>query len=206
LLTKAEPLISAALPSFYWRDSSSTRQLKEIEIMTTDPKNPTNASESIDPELAQLTQQCDSIDAELEKLTPEERKQRICASLGLSADASNEELEKAIEADLLADPAFPDLAEELAQAAKTSTLMTLAKEKLDESSVRVVTAMLKKYDGLAPAERRVKILALYDLGATASDVELEGAVNKEISDSFEAPISPELAQQIVTAIVDKAKA
>lgn len=82
------------------------------------------------------------------------------------------------------DPSFPDFAEELAQAAKGSTLISLPKEKLYESFVRILTNMLKKYDGLPPVERRTKIFSMYDLGADATDADLETAVRKEISKNF----------------------
>ena len=60
----------------------------------------TNPNDFIDPEFAKLIEQCDAVDSATEKLTVEERKKLICGNLGLPADASDADLQKAIEAGL----------------------------------------------------------------------------------------------------------
>lgn len=171
--------------------------------MTTKSKD--NQALINDPELAQLIEQCDAANAELKGKSPEEVSQRINANLGLPADASEAEMERALQVQLLGDPDFVDSMEKLSQLAKESTLLSLPKVKIDESFFEQISLMLGAYDGLPPAERRKRILALNELGADATDIELEAAVRKDIADNAAEPPSPQMVQRIVDLNLNKAR-
>jgi hypothetical protein len=82
----------------------------------------------IDPELANLIQKCELIDAELATLSPDERKKRILAGFGLPPNASDEELKSCLEESVIGEIAMlsPEELAEWKQAIENSPFFSEA--------------------------------------------------------------------------------
>lgn len=174
--------------------------------MTEGPKDLEPSTTDGDQELTSLIEQCAAFDAAVEKLTPEERAARF-APKGIAPGATEEEFERALEAELLADPAILELANDV-EASTNLVIGTLLGQKptLDEKVAAALVSSLKhEYTAEDPAARRAELLQEYNLPATSSDDELGQAARKEVEEYFASPVRQDLADQIVNSILKLAK-